>query len=127
MYSNSTKQRSKNNTESHNKYSEDKCSEAQRGGAERSTQHGAAINTAKKNKYYSKNRSEEDNEQGSAAKRKMALALLIKIWGGRIPPDPPLCKRGSVAVLGSLRRALSACLGLSWNCQELSWASLRLS
>ena len=37
------------------------------------------------------------------------LALLIKRLGGRIPPDPPLCKRGSVAVLG----LSGALLGLS--------------
>ena len=34
------------NAENHKIYSEDQCSEAQRGGAQRSTQHGAAINTA---------------------------------------------------------------------------------
>ena len=34
------------NAENHKMYSEDQCSEAQRGSAERSTQHGAAINTA---------------------------------------------------------------------------------
>ena len=34
------------NAENHKMYSEDECSEAQRGGAERSTQQGAAINTA---------------------------------------------------------------------------------
>ena len=43
---NSRKQRNKNNAENHKTYSEDQCSEAQRGSAERSTQHGAAINTA---------------------------------------------------------------------------------
>ena len=34
------------NAENHKMYSEDQCSEAQRGGAERSTQHSAAINMA---------------------------------------------------------------------------------
>ncbi len=42
----SAEQRSKTNTDNHKTYSEDQCSEAQRGSAERSTQHGAAINTA---------------------------------------------------------------------------------
>ena len=34
------------NAENHKMYSEGQCSEAQRGSAERSTQHGAAINMA---------------------------------------------------------------------------------
>ncbi len=41
-----TTQRNSERRENHKMYSEDQCSEAQRGSAERSTQHGAAINTA---------------------------------------------------------------------------------
>ena len=103
------------NAENHKMYSGDQCSEAQRGSAERSTQHGAAINTALQKEVISQYRSEEDNEQGSTAKRKMFLALLIKSWGEGSPQTPlfaNVVQSLSWALFGGLSRPVLASLGI---------------